>query len=47
MVKQIPVKEIEGTIQHPKPITDYLGDYLSMLGNGEREYIAILGISKL
>ena len=41
MVKQIPVKEIEGTIQHPKPITDYLGDYLSMLGNGEREYIGI------
>lgn len=38
---QIPVKEIEGTIKQPKPITDYLGDYIDMLGNGERELVGI------
>jgi len=41
MSKQIPVKEIEGTIKQPKPITEYLGEYIEMLGNGQRELIGI------
>ena len=41
MSKQIPVKEIEGTIKQPKPITEYLGEYIEMLGNGQRDLIGI------
>jgi len=41
MSKQIPVKEIDGVIKQPKPITDYLRDYISKLGNGERELMGI------
>jgi replicative DNA helicase len=38
---EIPVKDIEGTIKQPKPISEYLGDYIDMLGDGERELIGI------
>ena len=41
MSKQIPVKEIEGVIKKPTPITNYLGEYIDLLGNGERELIGI------
>ncbi len=41
MSKQIPVKEIEGTIKQPKPISEYLGEYIDMLGDGERDLIGI------
>ena len=41
MSKQIPVKEIEGTIKQPKPISEYLGEYKDMLGDGERDLIGI------
>ncbi len=41
MSKQIPVKEIEGTIKQPKPITEYLEEYIEMLGDGQRELIGI------
>jgi replicative DNA helicase len=41
MSKQIPVKDIEGVIKQPTPITNYLGEYIDLLGNGERELIGI------
>jgi len=41
MSKQIPVKDIEGVIKKPTPITNYLGEYVDLLGNGERELIGI------
>jgi hypothetical protein len=39
MGKQIPVKEIAGAIKQPKPVTEYLGEYIEMLGNGQRDLI--------
>lgn len=38
---EIPVKEIEGVIKQPTPISNYLGDYIDMLGDGQRELIGI------